>query len=128
MFQNSDIARLLLRLTAGMMLFHGINKIFHGIDGIKHLTAASGLPEFFAYGVYLGEVVAPIMIIIGYYSRIGALIMAFTMANAIYLAHASELFTLNKHGAPSAELPLIYLLLSLVIAFSGPGKFAINRR
>lgn len=128
MFHNLDIAKLLLRLTAGIMLFHGVNKLFHGIDGIKHLTLSAGLPEFFAYGVFIGEVIAPVMIIIGFYTRIGALILAFTMANAIYLAHASEIFTLNKHGAPSIELPLMYLLLSVAIAFAGPGKFALNRK
>jgi putative oxidoreductase len=128
MFQNSDIARLLMRLAAGLLIFHGIHKLLHGIEGIKHLVAAAGLPEFFAYGVYLGEVIAPAMVILGYYSRIGALLMVFTMANAIYLAHASELFALGKHGAPAAELPLLYLLLSLAVAFAGPGKFALNRR
>jgi putative oxidoreductase len=128
MFQNSDIARLLMRLAAGLLIFHGIHKLLHGIEGIQHLVAGAGLPEFFAYGVYLGEVIAPAMVILGYYSRIGALLMVFTMANAIYLAHASELFVLGKHGAPAAELPLLYLLLSLAVAFAGPGKFALNRR
>ena len=128
MFQTTDIAKLLLRLSAGMMLFHGIHKILHGIEGIKRLTAASGLPEFLAYGVYLGEVVAPVMVIVGYYSRLGALVMSFTMANAIYLAHASELFTLGRHGAPAAELPLLYLFLGVAIALVGPGKYAINRK
>ena len=128
MFQNSDIAKLLLRLSAGMMLFHGIHKILHGIDGIKRLTAASGLPEFLAYGVYIGEVIAPLMVIVGYYSRLGGLVIAFTMANAIYLAHASELFSLGRHGAPAAELPLLYLFLGIAIALIGPGKYAVNRQ
>ncbi len=128
MFVSLDIAKLLLRLTAGIMLFHGIHKIMHGIDGVKHLTVSAGLPEFFAYGVYLGEVVAPLMVLVGYYARAGALIMAFTMANAIYLAHSSQLLSLNKHGAPAIELPLMYLLLCMAIAFAGPGKYAINRK
>jgi putative oxidoreductase len=128
MFQNSDIAKLLLRLAAGLLIFHGIHTLLHGIDGIRHLVSGNGLPEFFAYGIYLGEVVAPAMVLLGYYSRIGALLMVFTMINAIYLAHAPELFTLGKHGAPAVELPLLYLLLSLAVAFAGPGKFAINRK
>lgn len=128
MFQNSDVAKLLLRFAAGLLLFHGIHKIIHGIEGIKHLVSAAGMPEFFAYGVYLGEVAAPAMVLLGYYSRIGALLMVFTMANAIYLAHGSELFSLGKHGAPAIELPLLYLLLALAVAFSGPGKFAFNRQ
>lgn len=128
MFQNLDIARLLLRLASGLMLFHGIHKILHGIDGVKHLVTGAGLPEFIAYGIYLGEVVAPIMVLIGYYSRLAALIMAFTMANAIYLAHGSALLTLNKHGGPAIELPLLYLLLSVSVALAGPGRYAVNRK
>ena len=128
MFLNLDIAKLLLRLSVGIMLFHGVHKILHGIDGIKHLIVSAGLPEFFAYGVYVGEVVAPLMVIVGYYARVGALIVVFTMLNAIYLAHASELFELGRHGAPAVELPLMYLLAALAVAFAGPGKFAINRK
>jgi len=128
MIQTADIAKLLLRLGAGMMLFHGIAKILHGIEGVKRLTVSAGLPEFFAYGVYLGEVVAPLMVLIGFYARAGALIMAFTMANAIYLAHRGELFGLNAHGAPAAESALLYLLLSLGIALAGPGAYGLNRK
>ena len=128
MFQNLDIARLLLRLTAGLMLFHGVHKLLHGIDGIKALVAGAGLPQFFAYGVYVGEVIAPIMVILGYYTRIGALIMTFTMANAIYLAYRADLFSLGKQGGPVIELPILYLLLSVAVALAGPGKFALNRK
>jgi putative oxidoreductase len=128
MLNNSDWAKLILRIAAGLMLFHGIGKIAHGIDGIKHLMASSGLPEFFAYGIYLGEVVAPLMVIAGYFSRLGALLIAFTMANALYFAHSGELFSLNRHGAPEIELPLLYLLLSTALFLFGPGKYSINRR
>lgn len=129
MFNSSDLAKLILRIAVGgMMLFHGIGKIVHGIGGVKQLTVSAGLPEFFAYGIYIGEVVAPLTVLIGYYSRLGALLIAFTMANALYLAHAHELFSLDKHGAPQIELPLLYLLLSIAIFLFGPGKYSINRR
>jgi len=52
MFNQPDIAKLLLRLSVGiLMLFHGIHKMIHGIGGIKSLTVNAGLPEFFAYVV-----------------------------------------------------------------------------
>lgn len=129
MFNNSDLAKLILRISVGgLMLFHGVGKIVHGIGGVKHLFVSAGLPEFFAYGIYLGEIVAPLMVLFGYYARLGALLIAFTMANALYLAHAQVLFTLNRHGAPQIELPLLYLLLSVAIFLFGPGKYSINRR
>ena len=53
-----------------MMLFHGVEKIMHGINGVKHLTTKVGFPEFLAYGVYIGEVIVPIFIILGLYARV----------------------------------------------------------
>ena len=129
MFQNSDIAKLLLRLlVGGMMLFHGVEKIINGINGVKHLTKSSGLPEFFAYGVYVGEVIVPIFIILGLYARTASLFLALNMAMAIFLAYGNSLFSLGKHGAPVIELPLFYLVLSIVIFLLGSGRYAVNAK
>ena len=129
MFQNSDIAKLLLRLSVGiMMLFHGVEKIVNGINGVKHLTVNAGLPEFFAYGVYIGEIVVPIFIILGLYARIASLFLALNMVMAIFLAYGNSLFALGKHGAPVIELPLFYLILSVVIFLLGSGRYAVNSK
>lgn len=122
-----DITKLFLRLTVGiMMLFHGLHKIIHGIGGVKELTVAASLPEFLAYGVYVGEVVVPIFILLGAYARAASLILAFNMAMAIFLAYGNSLFALGKHGAPAFELPFLYLVLSLMIFVFGSGKYALN--
>ena len=122
-----DITKLFLRLTVGiMMLFHGLHKIIHGIGGVKELTVAAGLPEFLAYGVYVGEVVIPIFILLGAYARAASLILALNMAMAIFLAYGNSLFALGKHGAPVFELPFLYLVLSLMIFVFGSGKYALN--
>jgi len=129
MFQNSDIAKLLLRLLVGtMMLFHGVEKIIHGINGIKHLTVKAGLPEFFAYGVYIGEVLVPIFIILGLYIRVASVFLALNMAMAIFLAYGNSLFSLGKNGAPLIELPFFYFLLSIIIFLLGSGKYAVNSK
>ena len=125
----NDIAKLVLRLTVGvMMLFHGVHKIIHGIKGVKHLVTNAGLPEFIAYGVYVGEVVIPILIILGLYARVSSLILAFNMLVAIFLAYGTTLFSLGKHGAPVMELPLLYLLLSTLVFMFGSGKYAVNNK
>lgn len=129
MFNNSDIAKLILRLTLGVMvLFHGVEKIINGIDGVKHLTTNAGLPEFFAYGVYVGEIVMPILIILGLYARVASTFLAFTMFMAIFLAYGNSLFELNKHGAPVFELPFLYFILSVVVFLLGSGKYAANAK
>ncbi|MCK9337251.1 MAG: DoxX family protein [Arcobacteraceae bacterium] len=124
---SNDFAKLILRLGVGvLMLFHGVHKIINGIDGIKNITINAGLPEFVAYGVYIGEVVMPILIILGIYARIASLVVSFNMAIAIFLAYGSSLLALGKTGAPVYELALLYLIMSLVIFLQGSGKYAIN--
>jgi SRC kinase associated phosphoprotein 2 len=71
--KNFDLGILFARLGLGVCLFmHGFAKILHGIGGVKSILTKAGLPEIVAYGSYIGEVVAPIMIILGIFSRIGA--------------------------------------------------------
>ncbi len=124
-----DITKLFLRLTVGiMMLFHGLHKIIHGIGGVKELTLSAGLPEFVAYGVYVGEVVVPIFILLGAYARAASLILALNMAMAIFLAYGNSLFTLGKHGTPAFELPFLYFALSLMIFVFGSGRYALNAK
>lgn len=126
---NEDIGKLILRFSiAALMLFHGFSKLFNGIDGIKFLVTNAGLPEFVAYGVYMGEVVFPILIILGLFTRISSLFFALTMVFAIFLAHSSELFVLEETGGLLIELPLIYLLASISIIFIGAGKYSLDAR
>jgi len=129
MFQNIDVAKLIIRLSLGiMMLFHGVDKIRNGISGVKHLIAKAGLPEFLAYGVYVGEVLMPIFIILGLYARVASIVVGFTMVFAIFLAYGGALFSLGKHGAPLMELPFLYLVLSLSVFFLGSGRYALNSK
>ena len=126
---NEDIGKLILRFSiAALMLFHGFSKLFNGIDGIKFLVTNAGLPEFVAYGVYMGEVVFPILIILGLFTRISSLFFALTIVFAIFLAHSSELFVLEETGGLLIELPLIYLLASISIMFIGAGKYSLDAR
>lgn len=127
---DADIGKLLLRLNLGiLMFFHGYKKYIHGIDGIKALVSKNGFPEIMAYGVYLGELIVPILIVLGLFTRFSSLIMAFTMAFAIYLVHSSHIFVLNeKTGGLIIETPLLFMLGALALAFIGAGKYSLDRR
>ncbi len=126
---NEDIGKLILRLTvACLMLFHGVHKAFNGIDGIKFLVDRGGLPEFIAYGVYFGEIVVPILLIVGLFTRISALVFVINMVAAILLAHGSDLFSLGKTGGLVIELALFYLLAALAIMFIGAGKYSLDAK
>ena len=127
---SADFGKLILRFTLGfLMIFHGYKKLIYGIEGIKALTIKSGFPEFIAYGVYLGEIIVPILIILGLWTRISSFIYASTMGLAIYLAYSSQIFMLNaKSGGLYIETPLFFMLGAISLMFIGAGKYSIDRR
>ena len=120
-----DVGKLLLRLALGILiLLHGISKLQNGIDGILAGVQGAGLPREFGYLVYVGEVVAPILVILGFLTRPAALVIAVNMAFAVYLVHAAQLFTLTKQGGWALELQGIYFVAALVIACLGAGRYS----
>jgi len=110
-----------------MMLFHGIDKALHGIAFLKGIMHVHGLPEALAYGVYVGEILAPIFLIIGWKSRVWAGVMVVNMAFAVYLTQWSAMLKLGEHGAWAVEIPMFYLLSALAVMLLGSGKYAIIR-
>ena len=124
---NESIGKLILRLAlGGAILLHGIAKLSGGVSGISGMLAGVGLPAFFAYGAYVGEVIAPLLLILGWYSRIGAALIAINMLFAIGLAHQSELFAFGDHGGWALELQGMFLFTAIALALIGPGRFGVN--
>jgi putative oxidoreductase len=118
-----------LRLTLGVLiLFHGVGKLLHpdSLEFIGGRLAGLGLPEALAFGVYLGEVVAPLMIILGIFTRVGGLLIVINMIFAIVLAHTGDLFMLGEHGGWRLELQGFFLFCALAIMFLGSGRFAVK--
>ncbi|HMK39405.1 MAG TPA: DoxX family protein [Bacteroidota bacterium] len=126
--KSEDLGKLLLRLSVGIVLiFHGYAKIAPGVEWIKGPLAQVGLPGFIAYGVYLGELVGPLMVILGFRARIGALLMVINMAMAVFLAHRNQIFSIKEAGGGWAiELDALILLGALAVFFLGGGKFAVQ--
>ena len=125
----TDAGKLLLRLTIGvLMLFHGLDKLRNGVGFIAGVLQAHHLPAWIAYGVHVGEFVAPILLIIGFLTRPAALIVAFDMVMAWYLVLGAHVFTLAKQtGALNGEVLFLYLFGSISIALLGSGRFAVSR-
>lgn len=124
---NDSVGKLILRLAlGGMILLHGAGKLFGGIGGISGMVSAAGLPAFVAYGVYIGEVIAPLLLILGWYSRVGAGLIAINMLFAIGLAHRGQLFALNGNHGWALELQGMFLFTAVAIALLGPGRYSLN--
>lgn len=125
---NDDLGKLILRLTLGVLVgLHGFHKLVHGIAPIEAMVHNAGLPGFVAYGVLIGEVLGPVLVILGLYARIGAALIVINMGFAVALAHGQHLLALTSHGGWVLELQAMYLFTALALVLIGPGRFGINR-
>jgi putative oxidoreductase len=123
---DSDIGVLILRVTlAGLLLFHGVHKLQTGLEDQMGLLAANGIPTFFMYLVYVSEIVAPVLIILGIFTRLSAATIVGTMLVVLYVA-PFPLMALGEHGEWAIEIQMLYLFLPLGLFFIGPGRFSVR--
>lgn len=123
MQKNTDLGLLLLRISVGgLMLFHGVAKLIHGIS---FLTDTMGT---FGYAVYVGEVLAPLAILLGFRTRIASIFFAITCIVAIAVAHSADIFSISEHGGYANELLMLYLLGAIALFFTGAGKYALSTK
>ena len=123
-----DLGKLLLRLVvAGLMLFHGIDKLLHGPVEVMVDLNEHGMPGFLAYGVYVGEILAPALILAGVWTRVAAIVYSLSMVFATGLVHGGDFLRLAPTGAWAAELWAFYILTPVVVALLGPGRHAVTR-
>src|SRR5437879_3532725 len=102
---SQDLGKLILRvMVGGLLLLHGLHKIKYGIGGVMADVTGRGLPSGIGYLVYAGEVVAPVLVLVGFMTRPAALVIAINMLTAVYLAHMGQIFTLSKSGGWGIEL------------------------
>jgi len=118
----NDLALLILRLGfGGLMLTHGIPKI-------NRLSDPSGFPDPLGIGsmptlilALIGEVLAPVLIIMGLKTKLAAVPAAITMAVAAFVVHAND-------PIGTKEKALLFLFAFVVIFLAGPGSFSIDGR
>jgi putative oxidoreductase len=126
--RKDDVGRLLLRLAiGGLMLFHGMNKLLYGNEEVNQLLMDVGAPAFFSFGVFLGEVIGPILLLLGFKARVGAFFIVIDMVIAILLVHSSQLTQVNQMGGWMIELNALYLLGAIAILFLGSGRYALTK-
>ncbi|MBT0608533.1 DoxX family protein [Aequorivita echinoideorum] len=120
---NYSLGLLLLRIGFGiMMLTHGIPKLMQLISGNFEFGDPIGLggPISLILAV-IGEVVCPILVIIGFKARWASVPIIITMAVAAFVVHASD-------PLGTKELAILYLVAFIAIALLGSGKYSIDRK
>ncbi|MFZ8836570.1 MAG: DoxX family protein [Flavobacteriales bacterium] len=123
----NDWGLLILRIgTAGLMLPHGwakMNKLVNGLtgDGVEFYNwlGIGETPSLIL--TVIGELIAPVLVLLGWYSRWGAALMAITMGVAAFMYHWEAPLSEKEHA-------LLFFFPALVIALIGPGSWGFNRK
>lgn len=124
---SEDLGKLILRVVlAALILFHGVSKIIGGVGFITGLVMKAGLPPALGYLVYVGEVIAPLLILFGAWTRLAAVVVMINMLVAVSLVHVGDLFTLTKNGGWALELQAMFLAAAIAVALLGAGRYSVG--
>lgn len=117
----SDWSLLILRIGyAGMMLTHGIPKINMLFESPIKFADPLGLGETTTLILtIIGEVVAPVLILIGFKTKLASIPAIITMVVAAFVVHANDPIDVK-------EKALLYLIAFIAIFMQGAGKFSVD--
>jgi putative oxidoreductase len=110
-----------LRIVAAILF------ILHGTQKVIGFPAAEFSPPLMSLFGLAGiiEIVAGLMILVGFFTRPAAFIAAGEMAVAYWMAHApSNLFPANNGG----DAAILFCFVFLYLVFSGPGAWSVNKK
>jgi len=123
MTSTYHIGLLLLRLGfSGLMLTHGLPKLMNLVQGNLEFSDPLGIgavPSLIL--TVIGEAICPLLIIIGYKTRLAAIPAAITMAVAAFIVHGAD-------PIGTKEKALLYLFAFVVIALTGAGKYSADKK
>ena len=122
-----DYGALLLRVSLGVvMLAHSAYlKLFvFTLPGTAQFFTSISLPGWFAYLVFLIEVIGGIALILGAYIRIAALSLSLVAMGATWAHFGSGWLFSNQSGG--WEYPLFLVITLFVQALIGSGAYAIH--
>ncbi|TVZ14054.1 DoxX family protein [Maribacter sp. MAR_2009_72] len=121
LFKDVGLAFFRIAVSA-MMLTHGLPKFLKLISGNFEFGDPIGIgaaPSLFL--AVIGEFICPLLIIIGFKTRLSAIPAAITMAVAAFIAHGADPFG-------TKEKALLYLVAFITLALVGPGKYSIDKK
>lgn len=118
-----DIGLAMLRIvSSAFLLSHGIPKFQKLLNGDFQFADPIGIgstPSLFL--TTIGELICPVLVIVGYKTRWASLPIVIVMAVAGFIVHGPDPFG-------KKELALLYLTCFLVIILLGPGRYSIDKK
>jgi len=113
----------LFRIVVGLLFaLHGTAKLF-GWPATKSGAVPFGTWPYWWAGLI--ELVVGLLVALGLFTRLAALLGSGTMAFAYFTAHQADGLLPIQNGG---ELSVLYCFSFLLIAFAGAGAFAVRDR
>lgn len=134
---NNDWTGFILRLIIGLvMLPHGAQKLFgwfggYGFTGtMQFFTETKGLPWIVGFLVIMLEFFGSILLLLGFGSRILAVLFTFLAIGIALTSHIQNGFFINWFGNQPGEGFEYFILLGglgLALLFNGGGKLSLDK-
>lgn len=124
---NSNYGATLSRLSLGsVLLSHGLLKVLvFTVPGTVGYFESLGLPAIAAYLTIFAEIVGGTAILLGFYTRLAALLSLPLLLGALW-AHSGNGWVFSADGG-GWEFPLLLLALAVIVAVQGAGAFALRK-
>ena len=123
---KKSTALVFLRVVlAALMFVHGAARISHGtVDDFGAFLGAQGLPLGFyiAWAITLFELVASVMLAVGFYTWVIALLFALELAAGIAMVHWKEGWFVVGAGRNGMEYSALLIASLLAIAYANHKK------
>ena len=118
--------RIISVILLAVRVFFGVLFFIHGVDKMMNFTALSeSFPSVLGFGSYMSLMVAifcefccSLCLIAGLLQRLILIPMIISMGVAFFDVHDALL--------PGGELALIYLVIFIILYFTGPGRYSID--
>ncbi len=118
--------RVISILILSLRVFFGVLFFTHGLDKLMNFNQLSDTyPSVFGFGSYMTLMVSifcefccSLFLISGFLLRITVIPMIISMAVAFFDIHDAMF--------PEGELSLIYLIMFLILFFTGPGRYSVD--
>jgi putative oxidoreductase len=118
------VGLLAFRMALGLIfLSHGYPKLAHSSAGMQGFFVQHGLPGYFVYISGVLEVFGGVVLVLGLFTRVAALLLTIEMGVAIWKVHSAGGY-LAVHDY---EFPLALATGCLALATVGAGKLSLDQ-
>ena len=123
---NKTTALIIIRVVLAVVMFsHGAARISAGtVGGFGEFLGSQGIPLgfFVAWGITLFEIIGSVLLAVGFYTWIIALVFALQLAVGIAMVHYKEGWFVVGHGRNGMEFSAVLIASLLAIAYANYKK------